>query len=400
MTINIFQNTSILNTSSSCLVLGQFSNLSSKFQCLQNNTLVAGNTQYLLNIISQPISQTINSGNNLNLSVQVNNVGPITYQWYFNNIPLQNATFSTLTINNVTNQNAGKYYVLINNNFVPTTSNIVTITVLNLPVITNQPKSQTVSVGVNARLSISVTSSLPVSYNWYFNNTLISSATSSELVIENSSKSDNGIYYVIVSNTNGTIKSNSATLFVLYPNPPNTPNPPNKTSNCNDLYSCLYNQLYNQFYNQLYNQLYNQIYNQLYIQLNNALINSEYQQGPSEIIPVPNSNVTIPNSEINENNYNNIYDTLYNSMYDNLYNELYNQLYNPTYDNLFLKFSTLTYSNESSLNIDYLNVNSNSNEFGNIYNNLFNQIIKQLYSQLFTQLFNQLYPQLKEQIYK
>jgi hypothetical protein len=267
------------------------------------------------------------------------------------------------------------------------------------PVIITQPISQSVAVGVITRLSVTAIGFPLPNYQWYFNNNAISGATTSELNINNSSTVNNGIYYVVIWNAAGTIVSNNATLFVIYPNPPNAPNAPNSTNPYNNLYSHLYNQLYNQTYNQLYNQLYNQNYNQLYNQLYDALIYAYYQPGPPAIIPIPISKDNIPNSEIIDSNYDYIYNFMYNDLYDDLYSELYNQVYNPLYDNLFLKFSKLSYSDKSNLNISYQYVNVNNSIYADLYNDIFNEIIKQLYSQLFTQLFNDLYVQLNNQIY-
>ena len=399
MTISILTRDSVLNEINSSFLLNIFSDFPSELSCLLNDDTVFGTPKTVLNIISQPISQTKNYGQNVTFSVVVNNFGPNTYQWYFNNSLIVGATSSSYIINNITKNQAGNYYVVIKNNFSTITSNIAVLTVLAPPVIITQPQSQTVAVGVISRFSVQIESELQATYQWYFNNSLIVGTSSSELEILDSSSINNGIYYVIISNSDGSTRSNNAILFVLYPNPPNPPNPPNTADVSNDLFSQLYNQLYNQFYNQLYNQIYNQIYNQLYIQLYNAVIDSYYEPGPPGEIPVPTSSVNLPDSAVSENNYDRLYNTLYNSMYDNLYDELYNQLYNPTYDNLFLKFSQLTYSETSSLNIIYQNVNTNNDKFGTTYNQIFNQIIKQLYSQLFTQLFNQLYPQLNQQIY-
>lgn len=399
MAISILTQNSVLNEINSSFLLNSFSDFPSELSCLLNDDPVFGTPKTVLNIISQPVSQTKISGENVTFSVVVNNFGSSTYQWYFNNILIQNATSSSYTINSITKNQAGNYYVVVNNNFSTITSNNAVLTVLTPPVITVQPKSQTVAVGVQTIFSVQVESGLQATYQWYFNNSLIVGATSSELKIPDSSSINNGIYYVIISNSDGIIRSNNAVLFVLYPNPPNPPNPPNRADIGNDLFSKLYNQLYNQFYNQLYNQIYNQIYNQLYIQLYNVVIDSYYETGPPAVIPVPTSSTDLPDSAVSEKKYDELYNTLYNSMYDNLYDELYNQLYNPIYDNLFLKFSQLPYSDTSSLNISYQNVNTNNDKFGTTYNQIFNQIIKQLYSQIFTQLFNQLYPQLNQQIY-
>jgi hypothetical protein len=397
MPLDLLNSYSVINDLNSS-ILDQYSDFPSELGCLFNNSLLNSGLQKIL-LLTQPLSQSINENNPVTFRVTATGSGPLSYQWKFNNTNIDGAINNSYTIPSVQAINAGNYSVVVSNSLGSVTSNNAVLTVNTSPVITTQPQSQSVAVGVISRFNVVATGNPLPTYQWYFNNVLIPNATLPELDIEDSSTINDGTYYVVVSNVLSSVSSNNATLFVIYPNPSNPPNPPNPTDPCNDLYSCLYNQLYNQFYNQLYNQLYNQDYNQLYNQLYDALIYALFQPGPPAIIPIPSSSENIPDSQMTESNFDYIYDTLYDSMYDNLYDELYNQMFNNLFTNLYNKFSNLPYSDTSVLNINYQFVNTNDDIYGTLYNNIFNQIIKQLYSQLFTQLFNDLYEQLNQQIY-
>ena len=88
------------------------------------------------------------------------------------------------------------------------------------PVITTNLVNQTVLQGGTASFQVSVSSELPVTYQWFFNtNTLLSAATTASLVLSNAGLSQAGAYEVIVSNASGFATS-QASLVVNVP-PPN-----------------------------------------------------------------------------------------------------------------------------------------------------------------------------------
>ncbi len=80
-------------------------------------------------ITTQPASQTVNPGANVNFTVVAS--GPsLNYQWYFNNSALSGATAATLTLNSVSNANAGSYTVVVTNSFGSVTSTPATLTIV------------------------------------------------------------------------------------------------------------------------------------------------------------------------------------------------------------------------------------------------------------------------------
>jgi hypothetical protein len=84
------------------------------------------------------------------------------------------------------------------------------------PTITQQPTNQTVYNGMsNLVLSIAVTGSQPIFYQWALNNTNITGATSSTLIIPKAGLKDLGVYSVVVTNIAGTVTSSNAILSMV-----------------------------------------------------------------------------------------------------------------------------------------------------------------------------------------
>jgi hypothetical protein len=83
------------------------------------------------------------------------------------------------------------------------------------PAIVTQPQSQTVLAGTNMILSVTVTGTSPLSYQWKFNGTNRDGATSANLVLTNVQLEDAGDYTVAVTNSAGHALSEPATLTVL-----------------------------------------------------------------------------------------------------------------------------------------------------------------------------------------
>jgi fibronectin type 3 domain-containing protein len=82
------------------------------------------------------------------------------------------------------------------------------------PSITTQPASQTVNAGQSVTFSVVATGTAPLSYQWQKNGSNISGATSSSFTISPAQTSDAGNYTVVVSNSAGSVTSNTATLTV------------------------------------------------------------------------------------------------------------------------------------------------------------------------------------------
>ncbi|MFA6544337.1 MAG: S8 family serine peptidase [Limisphaerales bacterium] len=98
------------------------------------------------------------------------------------------------------------------------------------PTITTQPRSRTVTQGSTVTLSVGVApdATLPVNYQWRFNDNDIFGEVSSTLVLTNVQSSAAGLYSVRVVNPFGTNLSANAALFVNAP-PQVTTHPTNQS---------------------------------------------------------------------------------------------------------------------------------------------------------------------------
>ena len=86
------------------------------------------------------------------------------------------------------------------------------------PVITSQPSSTTVSPGGNTSMTVAISNPAGASYQWQFYNTNISNgghwsgANTPTLTVTGATTSDVGHYRVLVSNSSGSVYSQSAAL--------------------------------------------------------------------------------------------------------------------------------------------------------------------------------------------
>jgi hypothetical protein len=86
------------------------------------------------------------------------------------------------------------------------------------PVITNQPVSQTVTVGGSVTLGVGVTGTAPLSYLWSRNGGGLAGATNSIYVLNNAQLTDSGAQFsCLVSNAYGMVTSSNAVVTVINP---------------------------------------------------------------------------------------------------------------------------------------------------------------------------------------
>jgi glucose/arabinose dehydrogenase len=88
------------------------------------------------------------------------------------------------------------------------------------PSLISQPQNQSVAPGATATFSVQAGGEGPLSYQWQKNGADIDGANAATLTIQNVQAADAGQYRVIVSNNNGSVTSNNATLAVVSGNAP------------------------------------------------------------------------------------------------------------------------------------------------------------------------------------
>ena len=117
-------------------------------------------------IQTQPLSQAVVSGSNVQFAVEATGEGTLSYKWQLNGADLLNlGRFSgvrtpTLNISNLNTADAGNYWVVITNTFGTLVSTSAVLTVLTLPTVST-PQSLAVGVGANASFSVNAGGTAP-----------------------------------------------------------------------------------------------------------------------------------------------------------------------------------------------------------------------------------------------
>jgi len=151
---------------------------------------------------------------------------PVTYTWYKNGQTYQTRTLSsktdTLTFPSVINEDGANYKLEVSNehtaiykaNFGGATQS-AEFRLQIKPIILSTPlKNIAAIVGAKIQYSVVAGGSLPLSYQWYKNDSPMSGKTSSELLIASAAIEDSGAYKCKVSNVDGDVFSNTATVAV------------------------------------------------------------------------------------------------------------------------------------------------------------------------------------------
>ena len=87
---------------------------------------------------------------------------------------------------------------------------------LTSPLVITNPANQTVAITSNAIFSVTATGAAPLAYQWRFNAAAIVGGTNSSLTVSNVQFANEGNYYVIVTNSFGSVTSQLASLKVLF----------------------------------------------------------------------------------------------------------------------------------------------------------------------------------------
>ncbi|MFN4235096.1 MAG: immunoglobulin domain-containing protein [Bacteroidia bacterium] len=166
--------------------------------CVQqtSNPLILTVDPSTINITSQPQSLTVCEGTTASFSATVSGT-VISYQWKKDGVNISGATSSTLTINSAQLSDQGSYELEIISNCGLITTQSATLTVNPNAAITQQPQAVgPICVGTSFALNVNAVAAS--SYQWYFNGSPISGATSSSYSVTNAQFNQTGYYKVEV----------------------------------------------------------------------------------------------------------------------------------------------------------------------------------------------------------
>jgi hypothetical protein len=170
-------------------------------------------------IVTFPLADlTINENTSPVLSVSVSGTG-LKYQWLKDGMQLRGQTNATLTLKDITVDQAGNYTVEVtdaNGNKFTSQPSKVTVNAV-LPVISSQPGNVSAYTGGRATMRV-VVKGAGHTYQWKKNGKDIPGETNSTLNVADLISEDAGEYSVSVTNSVGSVTSRSARLRVLASN--------------------------------------------------------------------------------------------------------------------------------------------------------------------------------------
>jgi large repetitive protein len=174
-------------------------------------------------ITAQPANASVCLGGAQSLAVSAIGTGTITYQWQsaattagpFTNISFASNTSAqsaTLSIPSVAGQLS--YQLVATSSCGNATSSIATISINQATGITAQPQAVVACDGTTATFNVTAVGTGTISYQWRFNGSPITGATSASYSIPAVAAANAGQYSVVVSATCGSVTSANAQLTV------------------------------------------------------------------------------------------------------------------------------------------------------------------------------------------
>lgn len=187
-------------------------------------------------IINQPINVTADPSKTATLSCTVSGAPPMTYKWYRRGVGgsdvvmQENVTSlayfeSILQIQDIKESEQGVYLLSVENYLGNVSSDFVSVTVNDPPVIISSEVTKTVDPGANVSFSCNVTADPAVkSVTWRHkssssstSSTIVSGQTGFTLALTNVSQSDEGIYICYATNSAGSASKTVGKLSVRDP---------------------------------------------------------------------------------------------------------------------------------------------------------------------------------------
>lgn len=171
-----------------------------------------------------PLSQTNLVGSNVTFTVGIAGTPPFTYHWRKNGVNLSDggrisgSLTATLTLTNLQSTDAAQYSVMVTNEAGTIVSAGANLTVWVPPSITQQPVGKTVLGGSSVTFIGNATGTLPLSYQWFMNQSPISAPVNDRtLTLSDVRRSNSGAYAFVVTNVAGAVTSATANLIVHVP---------------------------------------------------------------------------------------------------------------------------------------------------------------------------------------
>lgn len=164
-----------------------------------------------------PASTNVSAGSSVTFTATAYGTAPLQFQWQLNGTNLSGGSPTSFSVANVSPGNAGNYALIISDFSGSATSAVATLTVSGInfpPSITTQPQSLVVNQSSNATFTATATGTANLIYQWYFNGAIIPGATSPTYTRTNVQPAVVGNYFIVVTNSAGSVTSSLATLAI------------------------------------------------------------------------------------------------------------------------------------------------------------------------------------------
>lgn len=163
-------------------------------------------------IATQPLGVSVVAGQVATLTVSASGGDTLIYQWRRDGVAITGATGASYST-----ADAADYDVVVSNSAGSVISAIATVSVASTsgaPAIVAQPAAQTVAPGASVTLTVSVSGTGALTYQWRHDGVAITGANAVSLTIATARALDAGSYDVVVTNAQGSATSVAAVLTV------------------------------------------------------------------------------------------------------------------------------------------------------------------------------------------
>ncbi|MGK0241182.1 MAG: hypothetical protein ACI92G_004674, partial [Candidatus Pelagisphaera sp.] len=168
-------------------------------------------------IAEQPDGVSSFDGETIVFAVEANGQGPFEYQWKKDDVEIEGATDSAFSIENVSSGNDGAYTVTVTSTSGSTTSAVASLSIEAIPtapVFVEQPLGDIAPLGSLAILDARAVSTTAVSYQWYFEDDILSGETNDTLIFNPARAENEGSYHVVATSEGGSTASAQSEILL------------------------------------------------------------------------------------------------------------------------------------------------------------------------------------------
>ena len=154
---------------------------------------------------------------NLELRVIAAGNEPLFYQWVKDGVLIDGETDKSLFLNDLQTTDSGLYTVVITNSAGRLESEQIEVSVIQPVSIVSQPVASTAAIGGKVGFEVAVTGSEPITYQWKLNGKILDNKTESQLIVDDITAFDGGLYTVTATNASNSVSSDEVELTIETP---------------------------------------------------------------------------------------------------------------------------------------------------------------------------------------